>query len=161
MRPHLPELTESLHAEHLILEEQIERLKRDLDTAGQEASATARSRLGLELYRSYSAFLAEYFRHLDREEASLPQQWSALSPEELSAVMTRFRASRTPEQALTDVELMIPALSPDERELLLFGARASAPAEAFAAMLDRAKSLLTAPELARLAAVAGMETKIP
>lgn len=126
---HLPDLARELALEHGTLEEDIERIEAMLEAVGA-GTAGSRHAQGLALYRELAAFLARYLWHLAEEEASLPRIWEAVPAAELEEALARFRASRAPEEAMGDLEAMLPALSPGEREQLLLAIR-SASREAY------------------------------
>ena len=133
MRPlferHLPDLGRDLAAGHAELEAELERLEATLDAAGA-APHGSRQAPGLAFYRELAAFLARYLWHLSEEEASLPRLWASVPAAELEDAMSRFRASRAHGEAMGDLETMLPALSPAEREQLLLAIR-SASNEAY------------------------------
>ncbi|WP_185932421.1 hypothetical protein [Streptomyces sp. WAC 01325] len=53
--------------------------------------------------------------------------WQYAGAEELGAVMAAFRASRTPEETLTDLRGMLPALPPAPRVAIVRDVMAAAP----------------------------------
>lgn len=57
----------------------------------------------------------------------MPALWQYAGAGELGAVMAAFRASRTPEQALTDLRRMLPALPPAPRVAIVRDVMAATP----------------------------------
>jgi hypothetical protein len=90
------------------------------------APAEEREQSGLALYRTLNRFICNYLGHLEREEAIMPLLHERCSDAELANVMTRFGASRSPQETLADLRWMLPALNPMEQGEMLAGA-AKAP----------------------------------
>jgi hypothetical protein len=108
----------------------------DSETTARRQQAT------LDFYRALGRFTADYLEHLDEEEAALPTYWAKFTDDELGEVMRRFNASRTPDEAISDLERMLPVLAPAERGELLTKVRASAPPEGFRAACNVARRVL-------------------
>lgn len=107
------------HAEHASLDAQAETLvrqARELRAAGAtHPQATA---IGLELYRAFARFTSEMYLHLDDEETRLmPLLWAVCTDEELTDILTAFRAAHGPESAILYARLAT-AFTPAERTLL-------------------------------------------
>jgi hypothetical protein len=117
-----PLLQEKLGAtfdeEHAALENLQDGLIGELATVAQAAHGERRTR-GLVFYRGLNRFIARYLEHLEREEAAMPLLREKCTDEELSGVLARFGASRTPGEAAGDLAWMLPALSPAERDELV------------------------------------------
>jgi hypothetical protein len=137
---HLPDLAREMAFDHATLEEDLSRLEAMLEgvAAGPPGSRRAS---GLALYRELAAFLARYLWHLSVEESSLPRIWAMVPAAELEDAMARFRAARAPDEAMADLETMLPALSPGEREQLLLDIRAGSK-EAYEAARNLARHTL-------------------
>ena len=113
-----------LDAEHAQLEAAQETLEGRMAAVAQ-AAVGERRRLGQGFYRALNVFIAKYLEHIDREEQTMPALWERCSDEELAAVMRRFGASRSMEEALADIGWMLPALSAPEQAELIGGMSAA------------------------------------
>ncbi|MFE6176308.1 hemerythrin domain-containing protein [Streptomyces sp. NPDC056464] len=115
LRERSPEAADALDAEHVRLDAAfvaLDERARSLPDTPPEALPEAQHRLYLALNEAISAYLA----HLHAEETvAMPALWQYAGDEELAAVYGAFRSSRTPEQALTDLRRMLPALPPAPR----------------------------------------------
>ncbi|MGI5262146.1 hemerythrin domain-containing protein [Streptomyces angustmyceticus] len=115
LRERAPEAADALEAEHVRLDAAflaLDERARALPTSPADARAEAQHALYLALNEVISAYLA----HLYVEETvAMPALWDHASEEELGAVYAAFRASRSPEEALTDLRRMLPALPPPTR----------------------------------------------
>jgi hypothetical protein len=137
---HLPEFAREVASEHATLEEDIERIEA-LAQGVIAGPAGSRQASGLALYRELAAFLARYLWHLSEEESGLPRIWATIPPAELEDAMARSLAGRAREEAMSDLEAMLPALSPPEREQLLLMIR-SGSREAYEAARNLARHTL-------------------
>ncbi len=91
------------------------------------------------LYLAFSAFVACDFEHMLEEETTHNDAlWRQFSDAELMAVEGGIIASLAPEKVIRFMQLMVPAISRDERAMLLGGMKANAPAEAFMAVMELA-----------------------
>jgi hypothetical protein len=110
LRTCAPDVADRQTADHGGIDDALHALLRQLDDPPP----------GLELYRALNRFAAACLTHLDDEETRLsPLLWERHREDDLAAAMAAFNASRTPEQALSDLALMLPALAPSERRALL------------------------------------------
>ena len=80
----------------------------------------------------------------------MPALWQYADDTELGAVFAAFRASRTPEQALTDLRRMLPALPPAVREAIVRGVVEAAPAQEAGRLLTAATTTLSPSQRQRL-----------
>ncbi len=135
-------VVDRLAAEHHRSEARIAALRTATGHVVDGLAGAERARAALELYRDLARFAADYFIHLDEEEALLPTYWERFTDDELGDVMARFHASRAPAEATADLERMLPALTPAERAQLLAGVRASAPPEGFRRACQAARRVL-------------------
>ncbi|MFH0522178.1 hemerythrin domain-containing protein [Streptomyces sp. M41] len=119
LRERAPQAADALEAEHVRLDAAfvaLDERARELPSAPAEDLPEAQHALYLALNDLISAYLA----HLHAEETvAMPALWSHAGAEELEAVMSAFRASRTPEEALTDLRRMLPALPPAPRAAIV------------------------------------------
>ncbi|MEV7380373.1 hemerythrin domain-containing protein [Streptomyces lydicus] len=119
LRERAPQAADALEAEHVRLDAafvSLDDLARALPARPVDTLADAQHALYLALNEVISAYLA----HLHAEETvAMPALWEYADEEELGAVYASFRASRTPEQALTDLHRMLPALPPPTRAAIV------------------------------------------
>jgi hypothetical protein len=102
-----PQLAAGLAAEHRELDGALAALT---DAAALREPAGAAS-----LYRVASRFTATYLAHLEREEGeAMPVLWDNATQEELAAVLTAFRGSRSQLQNTVSLLGQLPTLTPRE-----------------------------------------------
>lgn len=115
------------------------RVLETLIAAVEQAPVTERRDAVRALYLAFSAFVARDFDHMLEEETVHNETlWSHFVDAELIAVEGGIVSSLTPEKAIRFMRLMVPAISRDERHILLGGMKANAPAEAFMAVMELA-----------------------
>ncbi|MFJ7077925.1 hemerythrin domain-containing protein [Streptomyces sp. NPDC098781] len=119
LRERSPQAADALEAEHVRLDAAFAALDdraRDLPGTPADALPEAQHALYLALGEVISAYLA----HLHLEETvAMPALWQYADEKELSALLAAFRASRTPEETLTDLHRMLPALPPTPRAAIV------------------------------------------
>jgi hypothetical protein len=124
------------------------------DAARGLASVPAGERAGAlhALYLALALFVADNLQHMHAEEtrhnAAL---WTTYNDFELLAIHDELVASIPPEEMMTTVRWMLPAMNAEERCLLVNDLQAKAPAPAVAAILDLARAHLAARDWAKLA----------
>lgn len=123
-----------------------------------QADDGGRAAKARELYLAYSAFVAADLAHMHEEETvTWPLLCALFSDQELADLEMSIIASLSPETNLAFMRLMIPAMAPQERAVLLGGVRASAPPEAFQAVIEgAARPTLPAQEFDDLTARLGL-----
>ncbi|HJT11782.1 MAG TPA: hemerythrin domain-containing protein [Dongiaceae bacterium] len=148
-----PKVAAMLEQEHRDLEPVLRELEDKLD-AVQSASGNT-FEVGMELYRAWCRMLSAYLGHIDAEErAGMSALWDTCTDEEIFAVIRTFAASRTATEQIHDLTSQAPALSPQERALLVASAmKGGAPAEPVWASLA---AVLPSHDLARLRADVGI-----
>jgi hypothetical protein len=130
-----PGSTITLEADHDHHRRTFEALEAAMD-AVEASHGEARRRFGRELYLRFTQFVAADFAHMAEEETIvLPLLHRLFSDDELIAIEGAIVASLPPEEAMAFMKLMIPAMSEFERIAFLGFVRATAPTEAFEAML--------------------------
>jgi hemerythrin-like domain-containing protein len=119
-----------------------------VETAGSDARA---GRLR-ELYLAFSRFVADDLAHMHEEETvTWPLLCALFTDDELAALEMRIIASIDPPTNIAIMQRMIPAMTRQERAALLGGMQASAPAEAFRAVMEGAAQVtLSAADYADL-----------
>ncbi|MEU9482497.1 hemerythrin domain-containing protein [Streptomyces decoyicus] len=149
LRERAPEAADALEAEHMRLDAAfvaLDERARTLPTTPVDALADAQHALYLALNEVISAYLA----HLHVEETvAMPALWEYASEKELGAAFAAFRASRTQEQALTDLRRMLPALPPPTRAAIVRDV-IKAAGERAAGTLAAATTTLTPDQRGRL-----------
>ncbi len=118
-----------------------------------ETAPECRPALGLEFYRAFSLFLADYLPHLHREETEAQRILETTNtPAELQAVEGAIIASIPPDQMMHEIDCMFPAMNLPERAALLGGVKAGAPPEVFAVLSERVRQAVGDEDWSRLAA---------
>jgi len=116
------------------------------------AAPQQRHNAALRLYRGLALFVAENFQHMQVEEtAHNAVLWGRYTDAELLAIHDALVASIPPQEMMAVMRWLVPFMNPMERFHLLADMRAKAPAPAFAAVLDLARTHLTVPEWTKLA----------
>lgn len=140
------------------LEDQHDSHERDFEALEQllqaieVADAATRKILARRLYLGFTAFIAHDLEHMHEEETvANPMLQAMFTDHELEAIEMDIISSLPPEKVIAYMRLMIPASNPDERASLLGGVKASAPPEAFNAVMDlAARPTLSAKDFAEL-----------
>lgn len=89
----------------------------------EAASESERVALGRRLHGLFGGFVAEYLRHMEREECEVNRMlWAHRSDAELGALHARILAAIEPARLNEWLELILPELNPSERAALLAGA---------------------------------------
>jgi len=126
--------------EHEDLEIDLGKLERILDTQDWK-----------NLYPELNRFIASYLAHQDEEESlQASVLWKYFDDRRLEAVMTAFRKSRTPEQAMEDLKFLIQGMNNLELTTLFQKMRIGAPKAAFQAASQIAKKQLEASQWTKL-----------
>ncbi|KRB20993.1 MULTISPECIES: hemerythrin domain-containing protein [Mesorhizobium] len=124
---------EHQHDDHRLAFAELE----DMIRAIEEAPLDARASLGRRLYIAFTVFVGHDLEHMHEEETvTAPQLWANFTDAELQGIEMAIIGSLTPEKNLAFMRLMIPAMSRSERAALLGGMKVSAPADAFAAVIE-------------------------
>ncbi len=147
-RPGASQATEADHDHH---REAFVRLGTILNRF-DHALASDRLAIGRELYLTYSLFVAQDFRHMFDEETALSAQlWEAFSDHELAEIEGGLKASLPPQEMMVLMAMMIPAISRDQRVVMLNDIRIHAPQPVFDAVIQHAaRPTLTAEDMADL-----------
>jgi hypothetical protein len=99
--------------------------------------------LAFEFYRAWNRFMTFYFTHINHEEEEIqPALWKLCTNEELANTFKSIMAIQTPKELMNNLEMMLPAMSMNERIMLLNQGRATMPPEAFQAALRVAEHAL-------------------
>ncbi len=138
---HLPELAEKTAADHRTLEPRFAAID-ELATQLTDTTTDVR-RLMFHLYQELSGFTSAYLAHqLVEERIVMPALEAAIGVEATLGIHIDIVSSIPPAEMARSLSFMLPAMNADDRADLLGGIRAGAPAEAFAGVLDLARSVL-------------------
>jgi len=143
----VPGGADRLNEDHRLMHKQFD----ELVACFGEIKNKLREELSLEFYLAWNRFTSFYFNHIDYEEEHvMPMLWKLCTSDELGDVFKKALAGQTPKELLENLGMMLPAMSPAERAMLLNQARAAMPPEAFQAALKLAEHVLTPEDFASL-----------
>ena len=146
----LPVLAERIEQDHLALDRTIGRIA-EMAASIEASDATARRNVHL-LYIDLARFVSEYLTHIDIEERVLmPALEEVIGVEATVELNVAIVSSIPPDEMAKSLALMLPAMNLEDRFDLLSGMRSTAPAEAFASVVDLARSVLRADDYRALA----------
>lgn len=147
-----PVLAERITADHDVLEARFDALV-DLARTAVDAVVRDQRRLVHLLHLDLSGFTSGYLAHQYLEErVVMPALESSIGPAEVLELHQAIVGSIPPDEMGRSLAVMLPAMNVDDRVELLSGIRAGAPADAFAAVLDLAESVLSGPDASALTA---------
>ncbi|MFD1944075.1 hypothetical protein [Paradevosia shaoguanensis] len=120
--------------------------------AVEVAPAMRRGAPGRRLYIAFALYVGHDLEHMHEEETvTAPILWSLFTQQELLEIEMRIIGSLPPEKNMAFMRIMIPAISPQERAMMLGGMKQSAPVEVFNAVMQfAAKPNLSSDEFADL-----------
>lgn len=105
----------------------------------EASTPEARGKALRALYLRFSEFMADDLAHMAEEELlMMPVLQSLFSDEDLIEIERSIVANLTPQEKISTGRLMIPAATRAERIAFLSEVRASAPADAFGAIMQMA-----------------------
>ena len=108
---------------------------------------------GAKFYESVTAFFANYINHMAMEESDMNALiWENFSDEEIMSWTGRIMSTLTPAQISSFFKYMVPALNPFERNIVLGGFKANAPAEYFNSIIGMLKAHMTESEHSQMLA---------
>jgi hemerythrin-like domain-containing protein len=136
-----------LEEDHRVMHKQLDYLVADFAQINDSlADFEKREDLALEFYRAWNRFAVFYLNHIDyEEEYVMPTLWKLCTQGELSNTFRQILADQTPPQLMDNLAMMLPAMNPKERQLILTMGKATMPTEAFQGVLKLAQRVL-APE---------------
>jgi hypothetical protein len=136
---------EEIEAEQLKLKKMLEEIYR-MSQASENPDA-----LGFKFYFELSKFQSLYFMHMYGEETETQNLlWANFTDEELIAMRTKIISRIKPDFFLKWCGYLIPALTPAERNLILTGIKANAPAEFFMDIMGVAEKSLSSEDYKKL-----------
>lgn len=148
---HLPELADRIEADHHALDARITWLHElAQDVAG--AATVDQRRLGHLLYLELSGFTSAYLTHqVVEERVVMPALERAIGVDAVVGIHQAIVGSIPPPKMAESLAFMLPAMNVDDRTELLGGMRMAAPPEAFAGVVDLARSVLAPTDFHALA----------
>jgi len=148
----IPGGADKLNGDHKIMHKQLDELVACFgEIKNKPADFEKREDLSLEFYRAWARFTAFYLSHIDYEEENvMPSLWKLCTNDELFETFKKILADQTPKELIGNLALMVPAMNPVERVMLLTAGRAAMPPEAFQSVLKIVEQTLTAEDFASL-----------
>lgn len=147
--------SQRIAGEHVRHERDLIALRTRIDTL-RAAPVELRPDAAYTLYHALGVFVAHNFVHMNIEESQHnPTLWQHYSDAELIAIQDRLVASLSPSEKAYSMRWMLRAMNPPERAAMLGAVKAGAPAEAFAALMRQAQTLLTDADWVSLARTLG------
>ena len=117
----------------------------------EQTPPVLRTAVGASMYRRLALFVAENFEHMAVEETDNAAVLCACySDEEILEIEGRIIANVPPQISPIIMRWMLPAISAQERALMLAGMRQKAPAEAFDGVMHMIRPLLGARDWDKL-----------
>lgn len=109
----------------------------DKIVAVETASGAARTEAGRGLYLAMAAYIADDFAHMHEEETVLcPILWQTFSDDELLGIEMRIISALPPEENMAFTRMMLPAMNPAQRRMMVGGMQQSLPPEIFNAIVE-------------------------
>jgi len=135
--------------DHKMLEEEVAEFAKQLDGITIASGPAA----GAKFYESVTAFFANYINHMAMEESDMNALiWDNFSDEEIMSWTGRIMSTLTPAQISSFFKYMVPALNPFERNIMMGGFKANAPAEFFNSVIGMLKTHMTESEHSQMVA---------
>lgn len=120
-----------------------------------------RQPLASEVYKRLAVFVGENFQHMAHEEAhNNGVLWAAYSDAELIEIHDRLVASIPPQEMGIVMRWMLPYANTHERAMLLGDMKSKAPAEAFDAVLDMLRPLVSRADWGKLMKALGIPATV-
>ena len=139
---HLPRLAEEIRRDHQTFDELIA-VVNDKVSSASTGRTTDRRLLLHSAYLDLSGFVSSYLAHqLLEERIVMPQLELAVGVDAVMAIHGQILAAIPPDEMMTSLAVMLPAMNVDDQVELLSGMRASAPVEAFEGVVGLASSVL-------------------
>lgn len=148
----VPGAAKDLEDDHRTIERMFDELVDHFDgIIGKSIEFDKLGELCLEFYRALNRFISFYLIHINKEEEYIqPALWSICTEDELRTTMGRILASLSPQEAMFDLNIIIPADNVNGLADLFLVAKNSIPPEGFKAACQLAQSLLSPPAWERL-----------
>lgn len=128
-----PGIAATLDGQHAALDKGGRAVGNTIAAVGGFAEDADRRRAARDAYVAFSAFMADYFRHLIEEETrAMPALVDHFAPPALFAAHRALLGSIPPDKKLADLPIIARALAPHERIGLMLSARETASPAFFA-----------------------------
>lgn len=145
-----PGASARIAAEHGAHDDHLEALS-DLALVADLCPAGDREAAWNRLYHALALFMADNLEHMHYEETEHNAVlWAHYTDAELMALHDELVASIPPDEMMTVMFWMLPAMNPTERAMMLRDMRQKAPAAAFKAVMDLARERLSPTDWAAL-----------
>jgi hypothetical protein len=146
---HVPQLADRIFTDHHAFEGRTAFL---VELAQDARTATDRAGALHELYIELAAFGGTYLLHQDVEERQInPALEAAIGVEAVVGIHGAIIGNMPPQDLISALAVMLPAMNIDDRSELLGGMRQSAPRPAFDAVWSLAGSVLTTSDFRSVA----------
>lgn len=147
----LPNGAAALDEQHESHRTRIDELRAAIDAIENGGTSSA-AMAGRALYLAFTRYIGEDMAHMAYEEEEVwPVLCSLFDDAELMRIEMEIVANLKPDDAMSFMCLMVPAVNRPERVTLLGGMKQGAPPEAYAAVIESAaRPLLPAGDLAAL-----------
>jgi hemerythrin-like domain-containing protein len=148
----VPGGADKLNKDHRIMHQQFDALVACFgEIKSKPADFEKSEELSLEFYRAWARFTSFYLNHIDyEEEYVMPSLWKLCTNGELAETFKKILADQTPQEIMDNLAIILPAMNPIERVMILNAGRATLPPEALQAALKIAERVLTHADLASL-----------
>lgn len=129
----VPDAVIDCHKEHQSLHTTLLTIEQKLRVLSSNDSAYALS----ALYSELAIFFAHYLLHMHHEETTINEAiWAHFTDEEILGWQDRIMSSLNISDQMLWFKYIIPALDPMERQILMGGIKANAPADVFEQISD-------------------------
>ena len=143
VRPFDPDVIDLMMRDHRVIVRRVQQVAKTCDELQDLSDPARRIEVGDRLHLEANDLFAFYLAHLNNEEATMvPVMWERYTDEELRALRAQFY-NRIPLPRFEEwMRWTLPALNPNEFQVLLSGMRADPPPNRFADALRIAKEML-------------------
>ncbi len=156
IRATAPTIASELEDGHTELEHDLVEIELRTDRLAM-STGTEAVLAGLELYEFLSLFVGRYLAHMGLEEgAVMGALRETTSSEDLLGVQVALRSAAPPPTMCRFIDVIMPALNPEERSTMLGGMHAGAPPEIFELFRATTEAALQPAEYDTLAARIGL-----
>jgi hemerythrin-like domain-containing protein len=134
-----------LNGDHRIMHQQFDEIVACLEELKKKPTDFEKLQdLAQEFYLAWSRFTSFYLSHIDyEEEYAMPTLRKLCTYDELSGARGKILGSQEPKSMMYSLEMILPALSPTERFLVLSQGLKTAPPEAFQSAIRIAEHVLS------------------
>ena len=145
LRERVPGAAQDLEDDHRDTERMFDELVNDFDCIlNKPIEFDKLFELWLEFYRDLNRFICHYLVHIKKEEEYIqPTLWFVCTGDELWTALSRILASLSPQEAMQDLSIIIPADNIDGLVELYLVAKDAISSEGFKAACDLAQHLLS------------------